>query len=301
MITEIEIDKIISKNILQDRESIEIDDSLISLAKSIQAQGLIQPIVVKKINNSDKYRVVCGQRRIAAFNLLSLKKIPAIIREFDSIESELNNILDENKQRKNLNPFDKYIFECKLLYLQHLKQTSEINEDMIADANLLLLNSSKYINTIISAKSNSNSNKSMEAEFLQFKKNCDALNISFNYILNNKFIASIKDEIIELLVKEKISIQIAKILYSEQKKQGQEIWKALIDFINKQEEKVSISKIRNFIKSKEQKNNTSVDKERLFDFIKKAEDKKTLKFLNGVLAKLEQLEKINNINKKGKK
>jgi len=76
-ITEIDLKKI-SPNPLQPRK--EFDKNKIKeLAESIKAIGLINPIQVKKVSNSDdkddKYEIVCGERRFKAHKFLKLKKI----------------------------------------------------------------------------------------------------------------------------------------------------------------------------------------------------------------------------------
>lgn len=74
----------------------EIED----LANSIKLQGVIQPIVVRKVN--DKFEIVAGERRYRAAHIANLEEIPVIIREL-SDEDTLAIALMENIQRKDLN------------------------------------------------------------------------------------------------------------------------------------------------------------------------------------------------------
>lgn len=73
------------------------------LANSIKEKGIIQPIIVTKIN--DKYEIIAGERRWRAAKLVGLKTIPAIVRQIEENE-RLELSLIENIQRENLDPVD---------------------------------------------------------------------------------------------------------------------------------------------------------------------------------------------------
>ena len=74
------------------------------LASSIREQGLIQPIVVRKIG--DNYQIVAGERRFRALQLLGKDSAPVVIREMDD-RGMLEVALVENLQRKDLTPIEK--------------------------------------------------------------------------------------------------------------------------------------------------------------------------------------------------
>lgn len=78
--------------------------SLESLANSIRAQGIMQPIIVRLIGD-DKYEIIAGERRWRASQLAGLKVVPVIIREVAD-EAALAMALIENIQRENLNPIE---------------------------------------------------------------------------------------------------------------------------------------------------------------------------------------------------
>lgn len=79
------------------------EEKLQELSRSIERQGLIQPIVVKKREASeDGYLLVAGERRYRAFHLLNKDTIPAIVTEGNSDEIALI----ENIQREDLNPLE---------------------------------------------------------------------------------------------------------------------------------------------------------------------------------------------------
>ena len=78
--------------------------SLAELAESIRARGVIQPIVVRPVNDS-QYEILAGERRWRAAKLANLERIPAVIREVPD-EAALGIGLIENIQREDLNPIE---------------------------------------------------------------------------------------------------------------------------------------------------------------------------------------------------
>lgn len=100
-VTEIDIDEIRS-NPYQPRKTFD-SETLNELAKSIEQYGVVQPIIVKK--SIKGYELVAGERRTKAAKIAGLKKIPAIIKDFDDQEM-MEIALIENIQREDLNPID---------------------------------------------------------------------------------------------------------------------------------------------------------------------------------------------------
>lgn len=97
----------------------EFDESALKeLAESIQTQGIIQPITVRRIG-PDRYQIISGERRYKASKLAGLELIPAYIRTAND-QSMLEMALVENIQRENLNAieiaisYQRLIEECKL-------------------------------------------------------------------------------------------------------------------------------------------------------------------------------------------
>ena len=82
-------------------------EALNELATSIKEHGVIQPIILKKVGN-DQYTIVAGERRVKASKIAGLKKIPAIIREYNAnVLSEIAML--ENIQREDLTPIEEAI------------------------------------------------------------------------------------------------------------------------------------------------------------------------------------------------
>ena len=93
----------IEPNPFQPRNDFD-EEALKELSNSIQEKGVIQPITVRKIK-AEKYQIVAGERRWRASKLIGLKKIPAVIRNFNDQEM-LEIALIENIQREDLNPIE---------------------------------------------------------------------------------------------------------------------------------------------------------------------------------------------------
>ncbi len=80
-------------------------DALQELAASIRAQGVLQPIVVRKSAGGTPFELVAGERRWRAAQLAQLHEIPAIVRELSDDEA-LEIGLVENLQRQDLGPIE---------------------------------------------------------------------------------------------------------------------------------------------------------------------------------------------------
>jgi ParB family chromosome partitioning protein len=80
------------------------EPSLLALADSIRARGVLQPIVVRPLAGG-RYELVAGERRLRAAGLAELDRIPAIVRETDDAE-RLELALIENMARADLNPVE---------------------------------------------------------------------------------------------------------------------------------------------------------------------------------------------------
>jgi ParB family chromosome partitioning protein len=99
------------------------EDSLDELAASIQAVGLLQPVVVRQVVPG-RYEIVMGERRWRACQLAGLAQIPAIVRE-TSDDDLLRNALIENLHREQLNPLEE-----AAAYQQLLDDFSATHEEL---------------------------------------------------------------------------------------------------------------------------------------------------------------------------
>ncbi|MFC9589259.1 ParB/RepB/Spo0J family partition protein [Streptomyces sp. NPDC056944] len=100
--TELPIDAIVP-NRHQPREIFD-EDALAELVTSIKEVGLLQPVVVRKVE-ADRYELVMGERRLRASTTAGLERIPAIVRDTDD-EKMLLDALLENLHRAQLNAIE---------------------------------------------------------------------------------------------------------------------------------------------------------------------------------------------------
>lgn len=81
-------------------------DDLDDLARSIVEKGIIQPLIVRKIDDKNEiYQIVAGERRWRAAQIARIHSVPVIVREFSDLEV-LEVAIIENIQRSDLNPID---------------------------------------------------------------------------------------------------------------------------------------------------------------------------------------------------
>ncbi len=119
-------------------------DSLESLAASIRAQGVVQPIVVRTIGASgpsQRYEIIAGERRWRAAQLAELDEIPAVIRKVAD-EDAIAISLIENIQRENLNPLEEARALDRLIGefdLTHAEAATAVGRSRAAVSNLLRL------------------------------------------------------------------------------------------------------------------------------------------------------------------
>ena len=118
------------------------EESIKSLAASIKQQGLMQPIIVRKIAGQDNnYEVIAGERRLRAAKLAQLDVVPVIIKEVDDENAAIMALI-ENIQREDLNPLEEARGLKRLLdefALTHEQISDVIGRSRSATSNLLRL------------------------------------------------------------------------------------------------------------------------------------------------------------------
>lgn len=122
----IELEKI-SPNPYQPRRVFD-EAGIRELANSIRELGLLQPIVVRKIEEvvdggtRVRYELIAGERRFRACQYLGLDRVPAIIKNVDLDRTRLEMAIVENVQRANLNPIESARAYARLQDEFHLTQ-----------------------------------------------------------------------------------------------------------------------------------------------------------------------------------
>lgn len=129
----------ISKGEYQPRLSID-PDALQELAESIKAQGVVQPVVVRRIEGG-QYELIAGERRWRASQIAGLHKIPAIVREIPDQAAAAMSLI-ENIQREDLNPLEEALAMSRLIAdfgLTHQQTAESVGRSRTAVTNLLRL------------------------------------------------------------------------------------------------------------------------------------------------------------------
>lgn len=130
----------ISSNPYQPRMNFE-PEALEELKKSIIANGLIQPITVRR-TQGNQYQLVSGERRLRAYKEIGYKEIPAYIIKVESDEIMLALALIENIQREKLNPIEVGRAYKRLMDECHLTQeqiADKVGKDRTTIANSIRL------------------------------------------------------------------------------------------------------------------------------------------------------------------
>ncbi len=123
------------------------EGSLYELAQSIQAQGIMQPILVRQLKTSTKsmtsaqYEIIAGERRFRAAQLAGLKEVPVLVKNVPD-EAAAAMALIENMQREDLNPLEEAQGLQRLIQefgLTHESAAQAVGRSRSAASNLLRL------------------------------------------------------------------------------------------------------------------------------------------------------------------
>ena len=133
------------------------EGALYELAESIKAQGIMQPILVRKLTdgpNAGKHEIIAGERRFRAAKLAGLDSVPVLVRDVPN-ESAAAMALIENIQREDLNPLEEAHGLQRLIRefgLTHEQAAQAVGRSRSAASNLLrLLNLAEPVQTLLMA------------------------------------------------------------------------------------------------------------------------------------------------------
>ncbi len=133
------------------------EGALYELAESIKAQGIMQPILVRRLNsgaNDGKYEIIAGERRFRAAKIAGLDSVPVLVRDVPD-ESAAAMSLIENIQREDLNPLEEAQGLQRLVKefgLTHELAAQAVGRSRSAASNLLrLLNLAEPVQTMLMA------------------------------------------------------------------------------------------------------------------------------------------------------
>jgi ParB family chromosome partitioning protein len=133
------------------------EGALYELAESIKAQGIMQPILVRKLgegSSAGKYEIIAGERRFRAARLAGLDSVPVLVRDVPN-EAAAAMALIENIQREDLNPLEEAQGLQRLIRdfgLTHEQAAQAVGRSRSAASNLLrLLNLAEPVQTMLMA------------------------------------------------------------------------------------------------------------------------------------------------------
>jgi ParB family chromosome partitioning protein len=133
------------------------EGALYELAESIKAQGIMQPILVRQLNdgpNAGKYEIIAGERRSRAAKLAGLDTVPVLVRNVPN-EAAAAMALIENIQREDLNPLEEAQGLQRLIKefgLTHELAAQAVGRSRSAASNLLrLLNLAEPVQSMLMA------------------------------------------------------------------------------------------------------------------------------------------------------
>ncbi|MCD2512454.1 ParB/RepB/Spo0J family partition protein [Comamonas endophytica] len=133
------------------------EGALYELAESIKAQGIMQPILVRRLAqgaNAGKYEIIAGERRFRAARLAGLESVPVLVREVAD-EAAAAMALIENIQREDLNPLEEAQGLARLVNefgLTHEQAAQSVGRSRSAASNLLrLLNLAEPVQEMLMA------------------------------------------------------------------------------------------------------------------------------------------------------
>ena len=133
------------------------EGALYELAESIKAQGVMQPILVRRLQEGEhagKYEIIAGERRFRASRLAGLNEVPVLVRDVPD-ESAAAMALIENIQREDLNPLEEAQGLSRLVKefgLTHEQAAQAVGRSRSAASNLLrLLNLADPVQTMLMA------------------------------------------------------------------------------------------------------------------------------------------------------
>ena len=110
------------------RDDIEMDN----LTQSIRESGILTPLIVRPIENTDEYEVISGHRRLHAAQKAGITEVPALIYALDR-DSAAIAVVDSNLHREHILPSEKaFAYKLKADALKHQGQRTDITSEQIA-------------------------------------------------------------------------------------------------------------------------------------------------------------------------
>ena len=116
------------------------DDALTALSESIRENGILSPVIARRLEGTDDYEIISGHRRTKAASLAGLTEVPVIVADIDR-DAAVIQMVDSNLHREHLLPSEKaFAYKMKLEAMSHQgKRTSvqvapKLSTDLIGES-----------------------------------------------------------------------------------------------------------------------------------------------------------------------
>lgn len=216
-------------------------EKLEKLAISIRARGILQPILVRPLENG-QYELVAGERRYRAAQIAGLNEIPSIIREL-SDEETTEIALTENLQREDLSTLEKLEGILQLLQIKHFREINNENRQWVIDH---LFSDGLMIQRDRSA--------SISESWPTSEQTLDSLGVSIATMLKWMRLLSIPNEIKQAHLEGKLdftkAIEIAKL--NDANKRNELLQEAIAQNLTLREIQASVKELKSPKKTKKQ-------------------------------------------------
>ena len=104
------------------------DEEMNTLIESVQMQGILSPLIVRPIENTDEYEVISGHRRLHAAVKAGITEVPALIYALDR-DSAAIAVVDSNLHREHILPSEKaFAYKLKMAALAHQGTSRQLGE-----------------------------------------------------------------------------------------------------------------------------------------------------------------------------
>ena len=108
------------------------DDEMNTLIESIQTQGILSPLIVRPIENTEEYEVISGHRRLHAAQKAGITEIPALIYALDRVAAAIA-VVDSNLHREHILPSEKaFAYKLKMEALSHQGKRTDLTLSQLA-------------------------------------------------------------------------------------------------------------------------------------------------------------------------
>ena len=107
------------------------DEEMNTLIESIQTQGILSPLIVRPIENTDEYEVISGHRRLHAAQKAGITEVPALIYALDRDAAAIA-VVDSNLHREHILPSEKaFAYKLKMEALSHQGKRTDLTSDQV--------------------------------------------------------------------------------------------------------------------------------------------------------------------------